>query len=229
MTMRIRILEIPLLALVLNGCSHYSVIRFEEAERTNYVQAHLATGKTIRGSVVKADPFLLSILQKDSQIVPVQRDAVLVLLRKPTVADEFGKGISEEEIAQAQKKKNTFVYGLGGGALSFGFSFFAGSLLGHASRNGTALMAGTALTGTLAGTLLFLHAGKAQDRKEAIASIRADRRKAGARPDAEKTPQEQIQRLLESEREKQEKARLQREELLRELEQSKNEKKTGSN
>jgi hypothetical protein len=93
------------LVLVLNGCSHYSVIRFEEAERTNYIQAHLATGKTIQGSVVKADPFFLSILQKDRQIVPVQRDAVLVLLRKPPVSDEFGKGISEEEIAQTRRKE----------------------------------------------------------------------------------------------------------------------------
>jgi hypothetical protein len=226
--MRFRLLEISLLALLLSGCSHYSVIRFEEAESTNFVRAHLATGRTIQGSVVKADPFLLSILQKDRRIVPVQRDAVLVLLRKPPVADEFGKGISEEEITQARKKKNTFVYGFGGGALSFGFSFFAGSMLGHASRNGTGLLAGTALTGTIAGTLLFLRAGRAQDRKEAIASIRSERRAAGARPGLEKTPQEQIQRLLEMEREKQENARLQREELLRELEKTRNEKKTES-
>jgi hypothetical protein len=89
-------------------------------------------------------------------------------------------------------------------------------------------MAGTALTGTIAGMLMFLHAGKAQDRKEAIASIRSERRAAGVKPGMEKTPQEQIQRLLELEREKQENARLQREELLRELEKSRNEKKTGS-
>jgi hypothetical protein len=205
------------------------MIRFEQAEKTNFVTARLATGKTVRGSVVKADPFQLSLLQKDGHTVTVQRDAVLLLSRKPPVTDEFGKGISEEEIVRAGKNKNAVVYGLGGGTLSFGFSFFAGSLIGRSSRNGTALLAGTAAAGTAAGTLLFLRAGKAHDRKESIASIRLERRNEEAKPSATKMPQEQIQRLLEIERKKEEDARLRREELLRELERSRSEDKSNSN
>ncbi len=227
--MRLRLILPVVAGALLNGCSHYPLIRFEQAEKTDFVTARLATGKTVRGSVVKADPFQLSILQKDRQTVTVQRDAVLLLRRRPPVTDEFGKGISEEEIVRAMKSKNAVVYGLGGGALSFGFSFFAGSMIGRSSQNGTALLAGTTAAGTLAGTLLFIRAGKARDRKESIESIRLERRNAEAKPGSTRTPQEQIRQLLESERKKEEDARLRREELLRELEKSRSEEKPNHN
>jgi hypothetical protein len=212
--------------MLLQGCSQFSVIRYDQAEKTNYVRARLRTGKTVEGSVVKTDPYHLSVLRKDDQVLTFQRDDILTISRKPPVVDDFGRSISEEEISQASKKTNAVIYGIGGGALSFGFSFFAGSMLGRASENGSAVLAGTALAGSAAGTVLFIRAGKARDRRDAIASIKADRRNLEAKPGEPKKNPEDIQRLLESERKKQEDARLRREELLRELEKTRNEKKS---
>jgi hypothetical protein len=212
--------------MLLQGCSHFSAIRYDQAEKTNTVRARLRTGKTVEGSVMKTDPYHLTILRKDRQVLSIQRDDILVIRRKPPVVDDFGKGISEEEIALASKKKNTVIYGIGGGALSFGFSFFAGSMLGRSSESGGALLAGTALTGTAAGTVLFIRAGKSLDRKEAIASIKGERRNLEAKPDEPKKNPEDIRRLVEAERKKREDARLQREELLQELEKARNEKQS---
>jgi hypothetical protein len=210
--------------LLLQGCSHFFAIRFDQAEKTNFVSARLKNGKIAEGSVLKADPYHLSLLRKDRQILSIQKEDILTLRRKTPVVDDFGKGISEEEITQASKNNNAFIYGIGGGALSLGFSFFAGSMLGRSSENGGAVLAGTLLTGTAAGTVLFIRAGKARDRGDAVAAIKAERRNLEARPDGPKRNPEDVQRLLEAERKKQEDDRLRREELLRELETARNKK-----
>jgi hypothetical protein len=216
--MRIGLIVI-LAALFTVDCSHFSYVRYEQVENTNYVEIQLKYGKKVEGTVVKADPYQLTVLKSDRQTASVQKAGIQTIRRKPPVVDDFGKGVSEEEIRKILSRKNTVIYGIGGGALSLGFSFFAGSLAGHASDNGGALLAGTTLTGTTVGTLLFIHAGKAKDRSKAIEAIRAKRRNVELKP-YDRESKEEILLRLEAEKKKQEEFQKQREKLLRELEET---------
>jgi small nuclear ribonucleoprotein (snRNP)-like protein len=208
-----------LAALFTVGCSQFTQVRVEQVESTNYVKMRLKSGENVEGTVVKADPYLLAVLQNDRQTALVQKSAVQHVRRMPPVADDFGKGITEEEIQKARSHRNTAIYGIGGGALSFGFSFFAGSLAGHASANGGAVLAGTALSGTTVGTVLFIRAGAAKDRREAVEAVRAKRRNVESAPDEGKT-RDNILLRLEEEKKKNDEFQRQREQLLRDLEET---------
>ena len=130
-------------------------------------------------------------------------------------------GISEEEIQSVQKNRNAVTYGIGGGALSLGASFFLSSLIAHDMEEGGTIVAGTTVIGGGIGTLLFVKGGKAKDRQEAIESILDKRRSEKYQKTQVKQKQsdpEEIERLIQNEKEKQEKLRREREELLKELE-----------
>jgi hypothetical protein len=202
----------------LSGCSHKTLIRYNEAEPTNWVDVKLVSGRSVQGSVDKVEPHQLSIMQKDGATRIIAKSSIRSLKRKTPVKDYFGKGISELEIASVKKSTNTIVYGVGGGILSFGVSFFAGSMASKNSESGGAILAGATLGGSTLGTLLFVRAGAAKDRRDAIATIRERRRSVEIQSaPAEKPDKEAIQAQLKEEKEKQEALRKKREEILRQL------------
>lgn|GEM_PF-517293 len=213
--------------LILLGCAKriYNV-NYDEVERTNRVEVMLVSGRKVVGSIFKAEPHQLTILLKDRKLRAVAKSSIRSIKRKPPVYDEYGRGISEEEILSVQTKRNTLIYGIGGGALSFGASFFIGSLAAQDSASGGTVLATSTLAGGGLGTYLFVRAGEAKDRKEAIEKIREKRRTAEItdEEDKSKTPEE-LRKRLEEEKEKQEELRKQREQLLRELESKKKKKK----
>lgn len=200
------------------GCSQMAVVPYEKVEKTNRVSVRLDSDRKVEGTVIKADPVQIILNRPDGGSVAVPRDRIAVIRRKPPVSDEFGRGISEEEIRSVQTGRRAAVYGVGGGSLSLGFSFFAGSLLGHSSANGGAVLAATAALGTGLGTAFFLKAGRQKDRQAAIETIRLRRRNAATRPDSPAPGPEEIRNRIEEERRMREEARRQREELLREIE-----------
>jgi len=209
-------------ALVFAGCAHYSPVEYRDVEKTNTVSVLLQSGATVRGTVQRIEPHQIVLMTDGRETAQVQKSSIRSIRRKPPVQDDFGQGISEQEIGRYKTNRNTVVYGIGGGLLSFGASFFAGSLLGHASESGGTVLAATAASGTLVGTVLFLRAGRNQDRKTAIEEIREIRRSADVTvPDAEKPPTDStdVQHMLDVEKQKQDELRKQREELLRQLEQ----------
>ena len=210
--------------LILLGCAKriYNV-NYDEVERTNRVEVMLVSGRKVVGSIFKAEPHQLTILLKDRKLRAVAKSSIRSIKRKPPVYDEYGRGISEEEILSVQTKRNTLIYGIGGGALSFGASFFIGSLAAQDSASGGTVLATSTLAGGGLGTYLFVRAGEAKDRKEAIIQKRRTA-EITDEEDKSKTPEE-LRKRLEEEKEKQEELRKQREQLLRELESKKKKKK----
>lgn len=164
----------------LTGCAKRSYIIFEEAKPSNYVEIILLNGQKIQGTVIKSEPHQLVLLAGRNNAVSVPKNTIRLIRRKPPVYDQFGRGISEEEIESVKTGKNTVIYSLGGGVLSFGSSFFLGSMLGKES--GKVLIATTLGFGTL-GTFLFYRAGRAMDRREAIRTVNDIRRSTEYRPD----------------------------------------------
>jgi hypothetical protein len=216
-----------MISMVIIGCAtRLHDVSYDEVERTNHVEVMLVSGNKVVGTLFKIEPHQLTILQEDRKLRPIAKSSIRSIKRKPPVYDDYGRGISEEEIASVQTNKNTVVYGIGGGALSVGTSFFLGSLAGQDSVSGSTVLTASVIGGGGLGTFLFVRAGKAKDRKVAIETIRDKRRSAEISPEEDEnaTPEE-LQKRLDAEKKKQEELRKEREKLLRELEGEKKKKK----
>jgi len=140
--------------------------------------------------------------------------------------DEVGKPVTKEEVDQKRTSKNFWLFTVGGGALSFGASFFAGALIDRdANSDHTKLWAVTG-AGTLLGTVLFAHNGRVRDYNVAVEAVK-DSRKESAGSDIlnEQKKQEQLaeeKKKLEDERKKQD---TEREKLMEEIRKKQAEKK----
>ncbi|MFQ5864434.1 MAG: hypothetical protein ACE5IW_04300 [bacterium] len=145
--------------------------------------------------------------------------------KKVPVYDEARKPITEQEIQKYQTNKNFTLYTVGGGALSFGASFFLGTLIkrGLDGSTGDAALWATTGTGTLIGTILFAGHGKNRDRNQAIEAIKEKRKKDAAKKlTEEKLRQQKLEdelKALETIRQQQE---AEKKRLLEELEKRKN-------
>lgn len=208
--------------LILSGCSQMKQVRYGELEPANTVEVTLKSGTTVQGTLVEAEPHQLVIRQGDRTSRTVPKTDIAAIKRLPPVYDQFGKGISENEIRSVETNKNTLTYSIGGGLLSFGASFFAGSMLANSiSESSGTILAATTVTGGGLGATLFYLAGRNKDRSEAIDAIREDRQMSVQVETAPDMPgQGTLQQILNEEKERQEKLREEREELLRKLEES---------
>ncbi len=135
------------------------------------------------------------------------------------LVDEKGQTITKEEVAAKKKSKNLMLYTIGGGALSFGASFFLGSMIDRSTKgeDRTPLWVITG-AGTVVGTALFAHNGSVRDFNHAVELVK-DSRQQGIEKDIvmEKQKQDQLteeRRKLEAERKRQE---AEREELLKQI------------
>lgn len=210
--------------LIFSGCMKYSLTSYDEIKRSNYVEIVQMSGEKIRGTVLKSEPHQLVILRNSRYEKVVSRSSIRSIMLKPPVYDDFGRGVSEEEIESVQTNRNAQIYGIGGGVLSLGTSFFIGSLIGE-SGNTVALCAG--LGGTL-GTYLFIRAGISKDRRDAVYRICEERKKSGYGKERDKQENkniEELNKIIAKEKYEQEMLRRKREKLLKELEQEKKEKK----
>lgn len=209
---------------IFQGCSQFSYVPFDQVEPTNTVRIKLQTGRKIEGTVIKKEPYHLEVKTQADRDTLIPKVAIRSLSRKPPVYDDFGNGISEAEIRLHSSKRNTFIYGMGGGLLSFGISFFIGSLIGQSIEDGSRIFAMTTVGGTGLGTWLFVHAGKKKDRNEAIQTIRLQRKNQALPVEEKASPSKDPWELIEIERQKREEMRKQREQLLKELEETKTQK-----
>jgi hypothetical protein len=217
-----RIFRIVIIGLSLCiGCAKHSLVPYEQVENTNYIYIKLTNGEEIQGTAFKNEPHQISVLLKngDEKIVP--KSTIQSIRRKPPLYDDFGKGISEEEIKAVKTNKHTVIYGLGGGVLSLGVSFFVGSAIqGSGSTLTVTMLAGGGL-----GTAFFINGGRLKDRRDAIEKIRQRRRSIELKNEEinVQTP-DALQKQLEAEKKKQEDLRKQREQLLRDLGEEKKKK-----
>lgn len=120
--------------------------------------------------------------------------------KRVPVYDEANTPITEREIRYYQKNNNFVLYMLGGSALSFGASFFIGTLVdrGLDDSDDVALWATTG-AGTLIGTLIFAHQGRKRDRNQAIEFIKEKRkREASEKLTQEKTKQQKIEEQIKA-------------------------------
>jgi len=204
---------------VITGCSKYVLVSYDKVEKTNGVELVLNSGEKVRGTIFKKEPHQLSVLNENNRKALISKGNIVSIKRLPPVYDSFGKGISELEIAQVKTSKNALIYGIGGGALSMGATFFLGSMLSaDSTKDAKSYLAGTMGGLGVPGTILFIKAGAAKDRKDAIAKINQKRisvklEKSGNNDKSDNSKQLQLQQ----EKEKQAQMRKEREKLLKQI------------
>ena len=211
--------------ILASGCAKYSLVPYGEVESTNSVEITLTSGEKLKGTVLEIEPHQIVLLTEDLQEA-VPKTKIRSVKRRPPVYDDFGRGISEEDIASVQTNRNAIIYGAGGGALSLGASFFLGSLAANSVEQNSGLVLGaSAVGGGALGTWLFVRAGKAKDRRDAIERICELRRSEAVQEREEDAGAEgELKQQLDDERKKHEELRKEREKLLRELEGKKKKK-----
>ena len=167
-------------SLVLNGaCAKRLMISYKQVEVENELRVRLKSGKTIQGSVKeKGSDSMTLVSEENDSLHTVRQEEILKIERKPPVYDEGGKIISEREIKQFKKNKNLLLFSIGGGGMSFGVSFFLGSILHRSlAENKDAALWITTGVGTLMGTSFFVFKGNKKDRTDAIELIKKNTRR----------------------------------------------------
>lgn len=159
------------------GCAKRSLVRYEDVEAKNDIKLKLNNGEVIQGTVceINADSLTLIMKHRNRPLRIPQQDIVKIE-RKPPVYDESGEIITEKEIEKHKGHGNFLLYSFGGGALSFGISFFLGSLVQRASHDGNVAFIPVTAGGTILGTSLFAWWGWRRDRLQAIERIREQRK-----------------------------------------------------
>jgi len=207
----------------ITGCASYPHVSYSQVTEANWVEVKITSGRTVAGTVLKAEPHQLILRQDDQRPLSIPKTVIRSIRRKPPVYDEFGRGIPEEDIRAVQTNRNTIIYGIGGGALGLGVSFFASSSLYQEDDSETVVPALTG-AGTGLSVLLFTRAGRNRDRQEAVEIMRGRRRQEKVESIHQpKQSERDILRELEAEKIEQERLRKERERILRELQKRNNE------
>lgn len=164
------------------GCASKMQLAYEQTRTNALVEIKTVTGKSCNGLIRAKKPSFL-VIQTDKndskKLAKIDRDDIAFIAGpKQYVYDGSDNIISDWEIDKTKKSNNFLLFTLGGGGLSFGASFFMGSLLNRGMEDpdeGKQAMWATTAVGTAIGTFLFARAGAKRDRLAAIELIRNQR------------------------------------------------------
>ncbi len=197
--------------LISFGCAKRILINYDEIKPNALVKIHTFSGQTCDGVIQEKqiDHLRLKVNRNDNHLKTIKREEIASITGREFVYDGMGEIISEWEIQENQGNKNFLLYTIGGAGLSFGASFFIGSLIHRSlddAGNGGKILWGTTALGTAAGTYLFAKTGKKRDRYFSIEQIREERFKAARNQiDDQKKKRGSIQQQLEKEKAEREK------------------------
>jgi hypothetical protein len=146
--------------------------------------------------------------------------------KKPAIYDEGKKVIPESEIKKYQKNLNKWLFTIGGGALSFGVTFFLAANILHETDDGaqgTALWVPTGL-GTVIGGTIFRFQGGRLDRHNAIEQIKEERKVAAIKEmNSTKKKRSVVEKELKDVKDDREKQNQEINDLLKQINQKKKE------
>lgn len=168
------------LLLITMGCAKRVILSYDQAPPMAMVKIGTVSGQTFNGTIEEknSESLFLRTKKNTRSLTRVNRDEIVWISGGEVVYDGAGKIIPESEIQEYKQNTNFLIYTLGGAGLSFGTSFFLGSLIHRGmddDANGRKVMWATTAAGTTVGTFLFAKSGKRRDRTVAIESIREQR------------------------------------------------------
>jgi hypothetical protein len=159
------------------GCSSRVLFSKNEIQEHQTVKLEMRSGESVKGEIVQIDDETLVIKDDHGKNWRAKKSEVALITGPTPVLDFENKIISEKDIAREKGTSKTWLYAVGGGGLSLGASFFAGSMISRAGdgdlRDGT--IWGFTSVCTVIGTYFFSKKGTKKDRLIAIESLKAQR------------------------------------------------------
>ncbi len=221
--------------LMFSGCAKRIPLTYDQTKVNSIIDIKTISGKTQKGLLKAKKPsfMVLQLNSKDERsLLKVNRDDIAGIQgKKNYIEDADRRVISEWDIQERKTNNNLMLYTFGGGGLSFGASFFIGTLLRRGIedeediKKGENVMWGTTIVGTAVGTYLFSRAGAKRDRFSAIEKVREERSElARQQIEQERLKRKQVQEELEKLKAEQEKQK----EEIRELQEKAKKKKDES-
>ena len=197
--------------LVFSGCANRKTVSFDVLTVPAEVELELTNGTRVQGIAAEKKDGKLAVVRGAKDTLRLPRTSLRTIQVVPPVYDEAGHLITRAEIQQEKNSRNTLLYTVGGGALSFGTGLFISSLAYRAGDGKDFRVANPISIGTgVLGTAVFFHLGEKRDRLMAIERIK-DRRKAEAERILEEKRKERERLLRQIEELKKEKARIEAE------------------
>jgi len=161
-------------AIFFLACSSWKTVTVNEIAPKNLVEITLVSGQTVQGEIIATESQQIVIKIKE-KTYKVDRSNIASVRTKPALYDEQGDIITEDDISRIKTHKQMTLFTIGGTALSFGASFFIGSMIQRSlledDTNSAPRIAITAL-GTVLGGTFFAITGNKRDRNTAIEIIR---------------------------------------------------------
>lgn len=211
------------------GCAKRVILNYDQVPPMAEVAIGTVSGATVTGTIEEktSESLFLRTKKNDKFLTRVSRDEIVWITGGELVYDGAGKIIHESEIQANKTNKNFMIYTLGGAGLSFGASFFIGSLLHRGmddETTGRKVMWSTAAVGTSVGTFLFARSGKQRDRAQAIEIIREQRfNLVKDQFESQKKKKSEVKDALEKEKSENARKQAELERLKKEVEKSKKE------
>lgn len=197
----LRWVGVVVLLSALNGCAHWRPVSREDLRPRESVQLTMRSGTRVTGEVMAVDTSQLVVQDEAGRAYRIMADDIRDIKRKDGAYDDSGAPISEREIAAAKNHHQLFLYTLGGTALSFGVSFYLGSMAKRGlqeDQTDNTLTVVTTAVGTALGAICFALKGDGKDRQYAIQQLKAERRRASeAELEAERARKARIEAELE--------------------------------
>jgi len=188
-----------ILVVGLAGCAKRVPLPVEKVEAGSRIWVRTTDGRAVAGDVLQRQPDRFILKTKDGRVDTLLVADVGIIKARPQEYDEAGRLIPEAQIDSVKTNRNLVLYTIGGGALSFGTSFYLGNFLKrHVSSGQDAVMWGTTGLGTAVGIAAFMNAGAKRDRLMAVEKIKDYRKKlAEQKLRQEESRKEQLKKELE--------------------------------
>jgi hypothetical protein len=212
---------------ITTGCAKRALLSYDQAPPLALVKIGTVSGQTFNGTIEEKNSasLFLRTRKNNRSLTRISRDEIVWISGREFVYDGAGKIIPESEIQEQKKNNNFLIYTIGGAGLSFGASFFIGSLIHRGmddEENGRTVMWSTTAVGATVGTLLFAKSGKNRDRSLAIEAIRDQRfNQVKNQFESQKKKRSDIKSALEQEKSDHAKKQAELERLKEELEKKK--------
>lgn len=212
------ILTVSLALTILTvNCANNSALTYNSLQNKQDVTVTTSGGKSFKGTIINIDEKQLILRGANGAKKTVSRSEISRIAGPMPIYDDTGAIITKPEIAAVKSHSNMLRYLVGGSALSFGASFFIGSLIDRqVSDEGEQgpVMWATAGVGTVVGGTIFSMLGNKKDQSAAIEKVREQRRKEAA---TDLVKEKERQRVIKDELKKLEKEREQQEKEMKDL------------
>jgi|GEM_PF-2784569 len=167
----VQTLAVFLLFLLLSNCSTSKIVTHNQVETYQSIRVFLKSGDTMEGLVTSSEAGTLTMVSsRDHLEHKLLHSDISRIERSDKHFDMQANVISDAEIQKYRSNRNSWVYALGGAAISGLAGIAVGLPVWYAVDNPPPFFVGG--LGAVVGSIYFANRGMKRDDKEALAKVR---------------------------------------------------------